>query len=64
MADMTCGEIVLESANKQIRYKLFVTDAGALATVRLFPDPDGSWKPKVDYYKILASFNSDGHYFA
>ena len=63
MADLTYGGIVLESASKQIRYKLFVTDDGKLATVRLFHNEDGSWKPKGSDARVLANFNSEGHFF-
>jgi|BogFormECP03_OM2_1039629.scaffolds.fasta_scaffold86309_1 hypothetical protein len=63
MAEMIHSEIVLESANKQVRYKLFVTDDGKLATLRLFHKEDGSWKPKGSDAKVLAIFNSEGHFF-
>ena len=58
MADIK-SEIVLESANKQIRYKLLVMDDGKLAAVRLFEDPDGNWKPKGDY-AVLATIDANG----
>jgi hypothetical protein len=60
MADLTHGEIVLESANKQNQYMLFVTDDGRLATVRLFRNQDGSWKPKGADYKVLANIDFSG----
>jgi hypothetical protein len=59
MANMIHSEIVLESAHKQIRYKLFVTDEGRLASVRLFQSQDGSWKPKGDF-AVLATIDANG----
>ncbi|MDO8433279.1 MAG: hypothetical protein Q7S58_12805 [Candidatus Binatus sp.] len=56
----TYGEVVLESANGHHRYKLFITDEGRLAAVRLFPEPlEGSWKSK-GMPKILAWTGPDG----
>jgi len=60
MAEMIHGEIVLESANKQIRYKLFVRDDGRLSTVRLFQNQDGSWKPKGTDDRVLANIDANG----
>jgi hypothetical protein len=55
------GEIVLQSENKQNRYRLFVTEDGRLAAVRLFHDAkDGGWKPKGSDHKVLANIDASG----
>jgi hypothetical protein len=63
MSDVNCGDIVLESENKRNQYRLSVTDDGKLVAVRLFHNPDGSWKPKGSDYKVLANIGVDGRAF-